>query len=526
MEKIMSVKFAITFSLVLFVLILSLSSISWSITTYVDNSNTSGPWDGTLEHPYQHIQDGIVHSATSDTVFVFNGLYFENLVIDSTIALLGENRDSTIIDGDSLGTVVSVYASNVTIRGFQVQNSGSYSDGSDGILLCYPATRCIIAGNVIIHCNSGREGALSILASSDNVIADNIISDNDSRGIFIAGMSTANSIYNNIITNNTLSGIKIETDASKNAIHDNTITANLYGIYFEQDCDSNTISGNTISSNSEAGVFLGTMCNGNIVFQNTITNNFEGVTLQDAHYNNISENLILHNSYTGVSLNDRFNVVSKNRIENSAYGVWLWGRYNHIYGNKITDCGWGFWFQGGNYNLLNGNDIRHNGRGIFLFIAISDTIIGNTIADNTSYGVYSTCQSIVFHHNSFLNNLPNACDGGSTDIWDDGYPSGGNYWSDYTGEDADSDGIGDTPYNIPGGNRQDRYPLVYLRGDVNRNLIRDIEDVIYLLNYVYKNGPAPNPQMAGDVNWDEVIDILDVYYLIDFLFASGPSPSF
>ncbi len=44
-------------------------------------------------------------------------------------------------------------------------------------------------------------------------------------------------------------------------------------------------------------------------------------------------------------------------------------------------------------------------------------------------------------------------------MWDDGYPSGGNYWSDYKGVDANGDGIGDTPHVIDEYNK-DRYPLM------------------------------------------------------------------
>ena len=523
MNNIMSMKFATTFLLVLFILILLLSSISWSNTIYVDDSNAGGPWDGTLEHPYQHIQEGIVHSGWDDTVYVFNGIYYENPVVNKAIVLMGENRDSTIVDGDTIGNVITVSAAGVTIRGFKVQHSGSYSAG---INISHPSINNLISGNIIVFNASENYGGIVLSSSSNNIITDNIISNNYSRGIYIKGYSSNNSVYGNNISNNSYSGIRLTIHPTNNAIHENTITGNSFGVALDAQADHNSIFDNIISDNTEAGVSVDEYANNNNIFDNTVSNNNRGVIVWFARYNTISGNMILNNTSSGIYIEDRCNVVSKNRIEFCETGIDLWGPYNNVFGNTIKYCRYGLFVDHGDYNVIKSNGINHNETGIFLFSAVSDTIIGNTIADNTSYGVYSRSQSNVFFHNSFINNLPNAWDVGSTDIWDNGYPSGGNYWSDYTGVDADSDGIGDTPYNIPGGNRQDRYPLLYLRGDVNRNLIRDIEDVIYLLNYIYKNGPAPNPPMAGDVNWDEVIDILDVYYLINFLFTSGPSPSF
>jgi len=94
-----------------------------------------------------------------------------------------------------------------------------------------------------------------------------------------------------------------------------------------------------------------------------------------------------------------------------------------------------------------------------------NAISGNNITANKDYGIYLSYSSDIlgFHnsvyHNNFVNNTNQVYSKVSVNIWDDGYPSGGNYWSDYAGVDTDGDGIGDTPYDIDA-NNQDRYPLI------------------------------------------------------------------
>jgi len=88
---------------------------------------------------------------------------------------------------------------------------------------------------------------------------------------------------------------------------------------------------------------------------------------------------------------------------------------------------------------------------------------GNIIANNGKAGVKLTMgkrvSNNIFYHNNFINNTPQVKVYVDVNIWDDGHPSGGNYWSDYTGTDANYDGIGDTPYIIDA-NNTDHYPLM------------------------------------------------------------------
>jgi hypothetical protein len=66
--------------------------------------------------------------------------------------------------------------------------------------------------------------------------------------------------------------------------------------------------------------------------------------------------------------------------------------------------------------------------------------------------------------------------------------------------------------------------LQFLRGDANGDGVTNVSDVVYLINYLFINGPAPDPVLAGDVNCDGVVNVTDVVYLINYLFISGPPP--
>lgn len=64
----------------------------------------------------------------------------------------------------------------------------------------------------------------------------------------------------------------------------------------------------------------------------------------------------------------------------------------------------------------------------------------------------------------------------------------------------------------------------FIRGDANGDKVIDIGDIVYLLNYLFTGGPAPNPLWVGDANSDEAVNIGDVIYLTNYLFLDGPPP--
>jgi parallel beta-helix repeat protein len=358
---------------------------------------------------YTRIQDAIDDANNGDTVFVCNGNYYENVVIDKTINLIGENRDTTVIDGNKSGDVVSISADWVNITGFTIQNGG------------------------ITSSDSGIQSESNFNCFSNNNISYNSV------GIYLIFSSNNKIIGNNANSNNDY-GIRL---------------------YYSS---NNTITGNKANSNHHYGIHLYYSSN-NSVSGNRADNNYYGIYLVSSSYNTISDHNATNNIF-GIRLysSSNYNTISGNNANYKYFGIYLYySKYNTILSNSATNNIFGIRLFYSSYNTISGNNVTNNGYGFFLDYSSYNTISGNNASSNNDYGINlnsSSNYNIIFY-NKFIDNTQNAYDE-CNNIWDNDYPSGGNFWDDYFGYDADGDGIGDTPYPIPGGDNEDRYPLIGL----------------------------------------------------------------
>jgi parallel beta-helix repeat protein len=153
----------------------------------------------------------------------------------------------------------------------------------------------------------------------------------------------------------------------------------------------------------------------------------------------------------------------------SSRGVYLYGINNVTIRNmKIEAFDYGVDLYHSSSCTVSGNNITNNEVGVALDYPSNNTVSENNIANNV-VGVFLLLSSNnTFYHNNFVGNTQQVSSNGSPNTWDNGYPSGGNYWSDYKGTDQKSgpyqnltggDGIGDTNYTI-NANNTDRYPLM------------------------------------------------------------------
>jgi parallel beta-helix repeat protein len=225
----------------------------------------------------------------------------------------------------------------------------------------------------------------------------------------------------------------------------------------------------------EYGIYLGESTYCSIIGSN-VTGNGWGIALYPhAHHNSIVGNNMTANG-CGIwggeeHCSSNHNMISENNIAGSNPGIYLAGSWsNSIIGNNITGIGQGSgisldWCS--TFNILR-NNVTHCQYGMRLYKSSNCSIVGNDIARNDGYGIVTQLSENVIYHNSFVNNANKVVVSDSANVWDDDYPSGGNYWSDCNGVDIKngpgqdlpgSDCIGDTPYIIDADN-VDHYPLM------------------------------------------------------------------
>jgi len=269
-------------------------------TIYVDDDADQSWYDATH---VKTVQEGIDNVSIGDTVYVYSGTYYENVVVNKTINLVGENRDSTVIDGTGFGDVVQLAARSVNISEFTIQNSGNFN---------------------LRECNAGLE-----VRSCFNTISRNNISNNNDVGIyFLFDQVTDNNIItNNIVTSNNRFGIYL-LDSSNGIINGNYIANNLHGIlvgsgtipeicrYSWDDPHSNNIKSNTIMNNDRCGIIISHSYD-NYIFENNLTNNEIGIQVEGYYYGSCN------------------NSIYQNNLINNEKGIQLYGLCGGACNNKI-----------------------------------------------------------------------------------------------------------------------------------------------------------------------------------------------
>ena len=344
------------------------------------------------------LSEEIDRARSGDTIVISGPREFKGpIVIKKPVTLIGRNHP--VIDGGGSGSAITIYASNVVLRGFTVQNSGHDLNTLDSAIMLFGH------GAEVSDC-SVRSGGF---------------------GIFVRGATNCTIANNTIIGDTALrpssrgNGIHL-WKTKYNRVHNNRIRDVRDGIYFSF-ADRNEITDNEIERTRFAIHYM--YSHFNRLLSNSLTANAVGATLMFSQYSLVQGNRAFANTRHGMLFK---------QLDNS-----------EVIGNFIHGQNRGLFIQQAAMSRFENNVIATNDIGVYLSNGSEQNVfIGNVFLNNVDQ----------IWQPPFDKDLGA---GGPNTFYENGR---GNYWSDYAGADATGDGIGDTPYHETDvyGYLVDRYP--------------------------------------------------------------------
>jgi len=374
---------------------------------------------------YSTIQSAIDNASDEDTIFIYNGIYYENILINKKISLIGENNYSTIIDGrqNSHTSVVHImtspfYMCNLTIR----------NESWHGIEVGYIDMEYTMKNSTIYNCRILKTHIGICLWNSSNILVSNCsIFDN------LEGVVLVKSKYCRIehcILSNRQRCVSLSIGSQSNTVIDCRLSGN---------------------ATEEYGYGIDTFGDNNNISHCLITNEGDGIYISSSNNTRIDNCSIYNSTGRGICIgHGDYNIIENCDI-----------KFN---GNTTDFISYGIHVFEGSYNLITRCEISDNGRGgvKFMWLGQQNTLIKSTIKHNgyigNGEGVLCDSPSNIYLNN-FIDNNIQAYDIDSNSKWDNG--NLGNYWNDYSGKDWNNDAVGDRPYSLWEKSNEDTHPLLY-----------------------------------------------------------------
>jgi len=432
---------------------------------------------------YETIQEAINHASNGDTILVSQGIYTENVVVNKSVSIVGENRNTTIVDGRGLESAFYVNVNNVSISNFTLRN------GYSGVWL-FNSNNCTVNRN---NANNNAYG-IKLYHSSNSIISNNNVNNNEWFGI------TLHYSGNCTLRNNSLAGNKFNFGVDGDSLFD-----------FISDIDtSNTVDNKPIrylinqhnltidsSTFSEIG-YIAFINSTNISVKNlNLSSNFQGILFAYSP-NCTMNNINATNNWYGIYLKNSQNckIEGNNANNNFDYGITLrMSGSCTVSKNNVNDDNWGgISLSFSSNSMITENNVNNNYYGIHLVDSTNCVVTRNDVdkrSDGYSIVIYRSDNNVIYHNN-FVNYFIYAY-ARSTNIWDNGLE--GNHWKNYNGIDlyrgpyqneTGSDGIGDTPYSLDENNK-DNYPLMGIISDFTVSFQQDTYHITLISNFTISN---------------------------------------